>query len=110
MLFDSHTHIQFPAYAPQGGATAGKPASSSREEVVKRAQFLGIKMICVGTQYSASYSAIELAEKYPNDIWATVGFHPSHVVGMLTLSNQNHAVEVPALSEPSTWLRPSRSE
>ena len=36
-------------------------------------------MICVGTQASTSESAIKLAEKNPNDIWATVGFHPNHL-------------------------------
>lgn len=68
MLFDSHTHVHFPAY------------DSDRNEVIKRAQTAGVKMITVGTQLSTSKSAIELAEKYSNDVWATVGFHPSHVV------------------------------
>jgi len=35
-------------------------------------------MVCVGTQFSTSESAIKLAEQYPNDVWATAGFHPSH--------------------------------
>ncbi|MEK7191917.1 MAG: TatD family hydrolase [Patescibacteria group bacterium] len=71
-IIDSHTHAHFPAY------------DADREAVIKRAQEAGVKMICVGTQFSTSESAIQLAEKYPADIWATAGFHPNH------LSNEWH--------------------
>jgi TatD DNase family protein len=67
MLLDSHTHIHFPVY------------DSDREAVIQRAQNNGVKMLCVGTQSATSESAIELAEKYPEDVWATVGFHPNHL-------------------------------
>ncbi|MDP2696052.1 MAG: TatD family hydrolase [bacterium] len=66
-IFDSHTHVHFPAY------------DNDRDEVIKRAQSANVKMIAVGTQLSTSKSAIELAEKYPDDVWAAVGFHPSHI-------------------------------
>ncbi len=66
MIFDAHTHVHFPAY------------EQDRNQVIKRAQEAGVKMICVGTQFSTSESAIKLAEQYPNDVWATAGFHPSH--------------------------------
>lgn len=68
ILFDSHTHIHFPVY------------DDDRDEVIERAQKANIKMITVGTQLTSSQSAIKLAEQYPGDIWATVGFHPSHTV------------------------------
>ncbi|MEK9186239.1 MAG: TatD family hydrolase [Patescibacteria group bacterium] len=67
MLIDSHTHIHFLTY------------DADREAVIQHAQKAGIKMICVGTQSTTSESAIKLAEKYPKDIWATVGFHPNHL-------------------------------
>ena len=66
MLFDSHTHIQFPAY------------DADRDDVISRAKGAGVKMITVGTQYQTSRAGVLLAEKYPEDIWATVGFHPNH--------------------------------
>lgn len=66
-IFDSHTHVHFPAY------------DNDRDSVIKRAREQKIKMVCAGTQISTSESAIKLSEQYPNDIWATVGFHPSHV-------------------------------
>lgn len=68
MIFDSHTHIHFPAY------------DKDRDEVIKRAQAAGVKMITVGTNLETSQGAIEIAEKYSDDIWATVGFHPSHAL------------------------------
>jgi len=36
-------------------------------------------MITVGTQAASSEAAIKLAYEYPDDIWATVGFHPTHL-------------------------------
>ena len=67
-IFDVHTHIHFPAY------------DTDREEVIKRAQAAGVKMIAVGTNFQTSQEAVFLAEKYSDDLWATVGFHPSHVI------------------------------
>lgn len=66
-IFDAHTHINFPAY------------DSDREAVIERARAVGVKMITVGTNLETSRSAIAVAEKYPHDIWATVGFHPDHI-------------------------------
>lgn len=63
-IFDVHNHINFPAY------------DQDRDEVIKKAKTAGVKMICVGIDAKTSESAIRLAEKYSNDIWATVGCHP----------------------------------
>jgi len=65
---DAHGHVQFLNY------------ELDREEVVSRAKAACVKMITVGTQVSTSQAAIKLAEKYPDDMWATVGFHPGHLV------------------------------
>lgn len=66
MLFDSHTHVHFPIY------------DKDRDEVLKRAKEVGVKMICVGTQAASSEAAVELAKKNQGEIWATAGFHPNH--------------------------------
>ena len=68
IFFDVHGHIQFPVF------------DNDRNEVIKRAREAGIKMIAVGTQASTSKMAIEVAHQFPKDVWATVGFHPSHAV------------------------------
>lgn len=67
-IVDVHSHIQFPVF------------DSDREEVIGRAREAGVKMIAIGTQASTSKRAIEIAYKFPADVWATVGFHPSHIV------------------------------
>jgi len=79
ILFDSHTHIQFPAY------------DEDRKEVIDRAKIAGVKMITVGTQYETSKAGVILAEQYPDDIWATVGFHPAHSIPVYGTS-PNHKV------------------
>lgn len=65
-FFDAHTHIHFRGY---GGG---------QENVFLRAKATGVKMIAVGTQYSTSLEALKFAESHAGDVWATVGFHPSH--------------------------------
>lgn len=66
-IFDAHCHVQFPAY------------DADREAVIKRAVDNNIKIIAVGTQKSTSIEAINLAKKYQNIIFATIGFHPNHL-------------------------------
>lgn len=66
-LIDSHSHVQFPAY------------DQDRELVIENAKKIGMRMLAVGTQASTSAAAIKLAQAYPNTVWATVGFHPSHL-------------------------------
>ncbi len=65
---DVHGHIQFPIF------------DKDRSEVIKRAELGGVKMIAVGTQAETSKRAIEIAKEFPNNVWATVGFHPNHLV------------------------------
>jgi TatD DNase family protein len=64
-FLDAHTHVQMPAY------------DADREAVILRAREADVAMVNVGTQAATSRAAIELAEKNEN-MWATVGFHPSH--------------------------------
>lgn len=66
-LIDAHSHVQFPAY------------DTDRADVIRRAKEAGVKMIAVGTQASTSEAGILLAHHYPEDVWATVGFHPNHL-------------------------------
>lgn len=65
-LFDAHTHPQFPAY------------DHDRTDVMERSRAARVKMIAVGTAMSTSQAAIQLAESYPDCVWAAVGVHPSH--------------------------------
>lgn len=66
-LFDAHTHVQFAAF------------TNDAEEVIERALKNNVWMVNVGTQNDTSKHAVELAEKYPEGVYAAVGLHPVHV-------------------------------
>lgn len=76
-IFDCHSHVQFPVY------------DSDREVVIQRAKEAGVKMLAVGTQASTSEAAIKLTHEYPEDIWATVGFHPAHATHARTYADSS---------------------
>ena len=64
MLIDSHTHIQFPEF------------DADRDAVIKCALDAGIWMVNVGTNVESSKKAVELARKYKEGVYASVGIHP----------------------------------
>lgn len=65
-LVDTHAHLNFKAY------------DKDRAEVVARTLAKDMAVINVGTQYSTSVKALELAKK--NDgLYASVGLHPLHL-------------------------------
>lgn len=64
--FDAHTHTNFVAY------------DADRNEVMVRAKEAGVGMNIVGTQLDTSKAAVEMAEKYGGDVYATIGLHPVH--------------------------------
>ena len=72
-FIDIHSHVQFAAY--DADLPAGR---QGREAVMARAREQGTKMINVGTQFDTSKAAVELAHKYPDIAWATIGLHPVH--------------------------------
>lgn len=64
MIFDTHAHLD------------DKKFSEDLEEVIERAQAVGIKYITnIGFDLNSSRRSIELAEKY-DFIYAAVGIHP----------------------------------
>lgn len=65
-LIDVHTHVQFAAY------------DGEVENVIERAHKEDIWLVNVGTQKNTSQAAIDLADKYKEGVYATVGLHPIH--------------------------------
>lgn len=63
---DIHSHVNFTAF------------DEDREEVIKRALDNDTWIINVGTQVDTSKKAIELAHKYKEGVYATIGLHPIH--------------------------------
>jgi len=67
MLIDTHAHLNFSAY------------KNDAEDVIKRTLGDDVWMINVGSQYSTSKRAVEIAEKHKKGVFAAVGLHPIHL-------------------------------
>lgn len=67
MLIDTHAHLNFNAY------------KEDSLKVLQRSLDAGVWMINVGSQYSTSKRAVEMAEKYPEGVYAAIGLHPIHL-------------------------------
>jgi TatD DNase family protein len=65
-LIDTHAHLNFSAF------------KDDVEDVIKRCFDTEVGVINVGSQYSTSERAVEMAEKYAQ-MWACIGLHPSHL-------------------------------
>lgn len=66
-IIDAHTHVQFPEF------------EKDREDVIDRALSAGIGMVNAGADMETSRKAIELARRYEEGVWATVGIHPTEL-------------------------------
>lgn len=65
-LFDSHTHVHFPAFA------------EDVDRIMAHARETGLGMLTVGTLAPTNAAAVAFAEQH-DQVWAAVGIHPSHV-------------------------------
>lgn len=76
---DIHSHLNL------------SPLTERQDEVVARMRQGNIGTITVGTGLETSRVAIEIAEKYPDVCWATVGFHPcdGHIPNESVIDGQN---------------------
>lgn len=66
MLFDSHSHLNFEAF------------KDDWKEVIDDCEKNNVWMVNIGSQYSTSQRAVEIAENYPSGVYAAVGVHPTH--------------------------------
>ncbi|MFH1180901.1 MAG: TatD family hydrolase [bacterium] len=70
MLIDTHAHLNFNAF------------KDDADEVIRRSLAGGAKMINVGSQYSTSKRAVEIAESASwrdKGVYAAIGLHPVHL-------------------------------
>lgn len=94
MLIDTHAHINFNAY------------KDDADEVVRRSLTGGVQMINVGSQYSTSKRAVEMAEKYENGVYAAVGLHPIHLAdGIFKTKLDEEEVIIPTKNEEFDYAR-----
>jgi TatD DNase family protein len=63
---DIHSHVNFSAF------------DADRDEVIERALKADTWVINVGTQVDTSKKAVEMANKYPEGVYAIIGLHPIH--------------------------------
>ncbi|MFH1894313.1 MAG: TatD family hydrolase [Patescibacteria group bacterium] len=66
MLIDTHAHVNFSAY------------KDDADEVIRRCLDKRVWMINVGSQYSTSKRAVEIAQNCKKGVYAAVGLHPIH--------------------------------
>ena len=66
--FDIHSHLNL------------EPLSNDIEGVISRMKELSVGTITVGTGLTTSREAVNLARKYPEMLWATIGIHPTDAV------------------------------
>jgi len=64
MYIDTHAHVNFNAY------------KDDADEVIKRSLKESVFMVNVGSQYSTSKRAVEMAHEYKEGVYAAVGLHP----------------------------------
>jgi len=67
MLIDTHAHLNFSDY------------DKDRDKVIKKCLDNNVWMINVGTDYESSKKAIEISEKCPQGVFASVGMHPENI-------------------------------
>ncbi len=63
---DIHSHVNFKAF------------DEDRDEVIRRALANDTWIINVGTQVDTSQKAVEMANQYPEGVYAIIGLHPIH--------------------------------
>ena len=67
MLIDTHAHVNFNAF------------KDDSDEVIRRALQSDVWLVNVGSQYTTSERAVEIAERYSRGVYAAIGLHPIHL-------------------------------
>ncbi|HEV8601105.1 MAG TPA: TatD family hydrolase [Patescibacteria group bacterium] len=78
MFFDSHTHVNFHAFKDE------------ESEIIAAALRDNVWMVNVGTQYDTSKSAMEMAEKFKQGVYAAIGLHPVHTYQQMLDEEESH--------------------
>ena len=87
MIIDTHCHLNFRSF------------EYDVDEVIRWTLANDTWMINVGSQLETSQRAIELAKKYPQGVYATVGLYPLHIPGVADLIKGKLDLEEAAAQE-----------
>lgn len=66
-MIDTHAHVNFNAF------------KDDSDEVIRRALQSDVWLVNVGSQYTTSERAVEIAERYSRGVYAAIGLHPIHL-------------------------------
>lgn len=67
-MFDTHSHLNFNVF------------KEDAEVIIKDCLNKGINIINIGSQYSTSKRAVEIASGYEKGVYAAIGLHPIHLM------------------------------
>ena len=94
MLIDTHAHVNFSAFKDDAG------------QVIKRTLSGNVWLVNVGSQYSTSKRAVEMAKLYPQGVYAAIGLHPVHLSeGIFKAKIDAEEVEVETREEEFDYQR-----
>jgi TatD DNase family protein len=83
MIIDTHSHLQFNAYA------------GDRDEVIKRTRSANITCINVGTNYATSRAGVEFVQTYGKGFYAAIGLHPLYAAAeFMDIKNDPNETEI----------------
>jgi len=96
MYIDTHAHVNFNAY------------KEDADEILKKSLDKNIWVVNVGSQYSTSKRAVEMAKKYSEGIYACIGMHPIHLKkGIVKHKDDDELdeIEIPANGEEMNYAK-----
>jgi TatD DNase family protein len=64
MLVDTHAHLNFPAF------------DKDKNEIIEKCLGNDLWLINIGSNYETSKKAVEIAQNYPEGVYASIGLHP----------------------------------
>jgi TatD DNase family protein len=64
MLVDTHAHLNFPAF------------DKDRNKIIEKCLENDLWLINIGSNYETSKKAVEIAQNYPEGVYASIGLHP----------------------------------
>ena len=94
MIIDTHAHLNFNAFQKDAG------------EVIQRSLESGVWMINVGTGYTTSLRAKDLAQKYAEGVYGAVGLHPINLeTGLVKIKTDPAETELETCEEKFDYAK-----
>lgn len=79
-IYDTHAHLNLSAF------------KQSYKEITESSLQAGMIINNVGTQKDSSKRAVEMAQEFPNNVFAVVGLHPEHTISKEVDEEDSHFI------------------